>query len=110
MRENRNTSVASLLKEIMGLLSTLGKLLISYMEDIVMYLMNIAVGDDGLKLYDKGSEIEESRERGVYFVEEMEKDLGEEWNGGQTNVSITNSSNRINNKPIYDGMYSDEDR
>ena len=106
------STIRSLLKEIFKLIITIGNLGISYIEDWSRVLLKSAINDtNGLhrrsrpkviddvgQEYDP-TELEESVERAEYFVDEIDKD----WNGGNTNTT------NIKKKPIYDGVYDDND-
>jgi len=102
------STIRSLLKEIFKLIITIGNLGISYIEDWSRVLLKMAINDtngqrpkvidDVGQEYDP-TELEESVERAEYFVDEIDKD----WNGGNTNTT------NIKKKPIYDGVYDDND-
>lgn len=104
------STIRSLLKEIFKLIITIGNLGISYIEDWSRVLLKSAIDsrdtnglrpkviDDVGQEYDP-TELEESVERAEYFVDEIDKD----WNGGNTNTT------NIKKKPIYDGVYDDND-
>ena len=75
------------MKEILGLIGVIGKLLISYMEDFMTYVIGIGIGD--VILYDKGN---------VKQNEKEEKIINTQLRGDVMD-------NEQHNKPIYDGSY-----
>lgn len=99
------STIRSLLKEIFKLIITIGNLGISYIEDWSRVLLKSAIDSPTSKVIDDvgqeydPTELEESVERAEYFVDEIDKD----WNGGNTNTT------NIKKKPIYDGVYDDND-
>jgi len=113
IKPNRSTTnahskstIGSLLKEIFKLIITIGNLGISYIEDWSRVLLKSAIDSRDTKVIDDVDdpfELEECVERAEYFsvydqVDEIDKD----WNGD------TNTTN-IKKKPIYDGIYDDDD-
>ena len=87
---NKETNIRSLLREILGLIGVIGKLLISYMEDFMTYVIGIGIGD--VILYDKGN---------------VEQNDIEEEDVINTQLRSVNNISGIDehNKPIYDGSY-----
>ena len=85
----KETNIKTLLKEILGLIGVIGKLLISYMEDFMTYVIGIGIGD--VILYDKGNMKQEKEEEDVI----------------NTQLRSVNNISGIDehNKPIYDGSY-----
>ena len=105
MNANHKPTIGSLMKEIMGLLWIIVKIIMSYIEDFTREILNLAISQDTIQ-----SEHEESRERAVHFADgfhdgdwqrDMEQDYNDvNWNGGSTNTHLNNSPMA---KPIYDG-------
>ena len=85
----KETNIKTLMKEILGLIGVIGKLLISYMEDFMTYVIGIGIGD--VILYDKGN-VEQN---------DIEEDVI------NTQLRSVNNISGIDehNKPIYDGSY-----
>ena len=85
----KETNIKTLLKEILGLIGVIGKLLISYMEDFMTYIIGIGIGD--IVLYDKGNVKQEKEEEDIM----------------NTQLRSVNNISGIDehNKPIYDGSY-----
>ena len=85
----KETNIKTLLKEILGLIGVIGKLLISYMEDFMTYVIGIGIGE--IVLYDKGNVKQEKEEEDIM----------------NTQLRSVNNISGIDehNKPIYDGSY-----
>lgn len=103
---NHKPTIGSLLNEIMGLLWIVVKICVSYIEDFTREILNLAISQDTNTPL---SEDEESIERAVNFVDEVDGDWQRDmeqdynnWNGGDTNP-------HLNNKPIFDGVMDELD-
>ena len=85
----KETNIKTLMKEILGLIGVIGKLLISYMEDFMTYVIGIGIGD--VILYDKGNVKQNEKEEKII----------------NTQLRSVNNISGIDehNKPIYDGSY-----
>ena len=92
----------------MGLLWILVKICVSYIEDFSREILNLAISQESNTPL---SEVDESRERAINFVDEWnddevedmgdwQRDMEQDWNGGSTNT-------HLNNKPIYDGVMNE---
>ena len=84
----KETNIKTLLKEILGLIGVIGKLLISYMEDFMTWVVGIGIGE--IILYDKGNPSDVEEEKII-----------------DTQLRSVNNISGIDehNKPIYDGSY-----
>ena len=86
----KETNIKTLLKEILGLIGVIGKLLISYMEDFMTWVVGIGIGE--IILYDKGNPSDVEEEKII-----------------DTQLRSVNNISGIDehNKPIYDGSYDE---